>query len=623
MNTDIKHSTSEIDHAIQRYADFMNKVEIGQLPFVSKERIDRNFEKYGEALNTLMVYPDILSDVMTPRDSSFSMFFEQRMVIRAMSRYRQSYFTFTRGFSKSFLAFYKQFTTCMFIPRHRSFVVGGTKTQAAQIAREKVIDDLWVKFPLLSNEMRKFKVAGKLKTPYINSGDGVEFHFTNGSIFDVLGGQVRGARRHSGLFEEVITLDATYINESVIPTLNTTRVNKKGLMNPHEPQNQKIFITSAGYAGTFAHDKLVETLCLSLLEPEQYIVMGGSYDVLLMHGRLAESAIRELASSSSYSADSFDREYRSIWSMAIDGAVFQSNTISNLRRMKKAEYKAAEAASVDGSFYVVSADLAYDGAAETAVIVMKVTPGEYHFTYKFVNLFTVNIANFETVANVLKQTCLQYNARLLVYDANGIGQTLREHINKPTSVSNGLIMPAFGIINPPSAIESQLRKVKDKSLHICYEIKSGGEKGSNIHGIFLGKIPHIRLLVKSAEALKKLEQQRNFGMASARIKERFMRPYKYTDLLQTELENLDFKRDLTNEKIIRVIRRSDKIQKDFFSAAEYGIYATVQEIEIPYYNNKHKTKSKRLNLGGSSANVRPENKRRTNRNFNDRRGRRR
>lgn len=62
MNTDIKHSTSEIDHAIQRYADFMNKVEIGQLPFVSKERIDRNFEKYGEALNTLMVYPDILSD---------------------------------------------------------------------------------------------------------------------------------------------------------------------------------------------------------------------------------------------------------------------------------------------------------------------------------------------------------------------------------------------------------------------------------------------------------------------------------------------------------------------------------------------------------------------------------
>lgn len=310
-NTNIK-SHPEYDAAIQRYSDFMNKVEIGQLPYVSKERIAKNFEKYGQAMNTLMMYPDILSDIMTPKKSTFSMFFEQRMVIRAMARYRQGFFTFTRGFSKSFLAFYQQFTSCMFIPRLRTFVVGGTKAQAAQIAREKVIDDLWVKFPLLANEMKKFKVAGKLKTPYINSGDSVEFHFTHGSIFDVIGGQVRGARRHRGLFEEVITLDQTYINESVLPTLNTTRTNHRNEINPKEPQAQKIFITSAGFIGTFAHDKLVETFCMSLLEPDKYIVMGGSYDILVMHGRLAESTIREYASSSSYKADSFDREYRSI-----------------------------------------------------------------------------------------------------------------------------------------------------------------------------------------------------------------------------------------------------------------------------------------------------------------------
>lgn len=612
-------SHPEYDAAIQRYSDFMNKVEIGQLPYVSKERIAKNFEKYGQAMNTLMMYPDILSDIMTPKKSTFSMFFEQRMVIRAMARYRQGFFTFTRGFSKSFLAFYQQFTACMFVPRLRTFVVGGTKAQAAQIAREKVIDDLWVKFPLLANEMKKFKVAGKLKTPYINSGDSVEFHFTHGSIFDVIGGQVRGARRHRGLFEEVITLDQTYINESVLPTLNTTRTNHRNEINPKEPQAQKIFITSAGFIGTFAHDKLVETFCMSLLEPDKYIVMGGSYDVLVMHGRLAESTIREYASSSSYKADSFDREYRSIWSMTVDGAVFQTSTVAALRKMKRAEYKGRDFDINDKSFYVVSADLAYDGNADTAVIVIKVTPGDYNFSYRFVNLFTINVANYETVANILKQTCMQYNARLLVYDANGIGAAIREHLNKPSATTGGLKLPAYGIINPPSNVEDQLRKIKDKSLNICYEIKSGGQKGSEIHGVFLGKIPFIRLLVKSSEALKHFEKQKGFALASSAVKERYMRPFRYTDLLQTELENLDFKQDVANEKMIRVTRRNDKIQKDFFSAAEYGVYAVVQEIEIAYYKKKHNHKIKSYSLAASNSNERINNRRRSGRNLDNRR----
>ena len=617
MSINIK-TTPEQDKVVQRYCSFINKVEIGKLPYVSKERIDKNLENYGNAMNTLMVYPDILSDIMTPKHSSFSLFFEQRMVLRAMARYKQSFFTFTRGFSKSFLAFFKQFTTCMYLPNYKTFVTAGTKAQAAQIAREKVIDDLWVKFPLLSNEMRKFKVASKTKTPYKDSGDNVEFHFTNGAQFDVLGGQVRGSRRHSALFEEVITLDQTYINESVLPTLNTTYTDRRNKINPNLPQAQKIFITSAGYMGSFAHEKLVETLCYSLIEPENYIVMGGSYDVLIMHGRLAESTIREYASSSSYKADSFDREYRSIWSMNIDGAVFQTSTVAGMRKMKRAEFKNAESSIHDKSFYVVSSDLAYDGAADTAVIVIKVTPGEYNFAYRFVNLFTINVANYETVANILKQTCMQYNARLLVYDANGIGAAIREHLNKPTAVSSGLKLPALGIINPPSSVEDQLRKIKDKALNICYEIKSGGQKGSDIHGVFLGKIPYIRLLVKSSEALKRFEKQRNFALASTAVKERFMRPFKYTDLLQTELENLDFKQDVANEKMIKVIRRNDKIQKDFFSAAEYGIYAVVQEIEIPYYKKRHNTKIKNYSLAVSN-NHSDINRRRSNRDLRSRR----
>lgn len=131
-----------IEPEIQEYFDFLDSITQETPNVVSKERILENLEGFGNAINTFLVYPDLLSDIMTPRDSSFSMFFAQRMVLRAMSRSRQSYFTFTRGFSKSFLAFYSRYVTTMLTPRHMSFVTAGTKGQAAQIAREKIVGDL-------------------------------------------------------------------------------------------------------------------------------------------------------------------------------------------------------------------------------------------------------------------------------------------------------------------------------------------------------------------------------------------------------------------------------------------------------------------------------------------------
>ena len=65
---------------------------------------------------------------------------------------------------------------------------------------------------------------------------------------------------------------------------------------------------------------------------------------------------------------------------------------------------------------------------------------------------------------------------------------------------------------------------------------------------------------------------------------------------QRELKNLDFKQDLANDNMIRVIRRDDKIQKDFFSAGEYGIYAVVQMFELPYYKKKRTLTSKKITL---------------------------
>lgn len=394
------------------------------------------------------------------------------------------------------------------------------------------------------------------------------------------------------IFEEVIEQDPTVINEEIIPLMNAPRVDCRGQINPCEPQAQKIYITTSGFQGTFAYDKNIETLCYSVIDPDHYMVLGGSYVIPLMHGRLEEQTMREIISSPSFDHDSLEREYISRWSGAQSGAIFSPNTITTLRKIVRAEYKKAELK--EDEFYVVAADMAKDGSADTAVIVFRVTPKEYMFNFRGVNLFTINSTDYEVVANELKKTIALYEARMFVYDANGIGAALRDWINKPTQDKDGFILPGYGIINPPESSKRDIISYpKDRT--ICYEIKSGGKEGERIHKFFFSRISNgsVRFLIKTSEALLKFQENKNFLAASEIKKRQKLQPYKYMDLMELELKNLIIVDTSDNiNSTMRVDRRDKKIQKDFFSAAEYGIFATNQYIEQDYYNKRRKKKRK-------------------------------
>lgn len=595
MNIDASKDILLLEPEIQDYLDFLNKTTQASSGVVKKEKILNNLEKYGDAINTFLAYPDILADIMTPKESVFSMFFLQRMVLRSMARSRQSFFTFTRGFSKSFLAFYSRYVATMLIPRHRAFVVSGTKSQAAQIAKEKVQGDLWVRFPLLRNEMQKFRVAGQLKNAFSEGKDYAEYRFTHGGIFDVVGGTIRGFRRHSGIFEETIELDPIFTNETVIPLLNKPRELPDGTINPKEPHGSKIFITTAGYQGTYAHNKLLETLCYSVIDPDRYTVLGGTYVIPVLHGLLEGQTIRELISSPSYAQDSFEREYMSIWSGAPKGALFSANTITALRKVVKAEHKYQESSdSKQPHFYVISADMAKDGTARTVVVIMKVKPREFFFTYSLVNLFSINTTDYEKISNILKMTVMNYKAKMLIYDANGIGAAIRDWINKDSRDANGVVLRGLGIINPPSNAEKDMiRWPSDRQ--VCYEVKATGEKGDQIHQLFFSRMSNgaLRFLIKSSEAINKFSEMEGFKRASSKEKEKRLRPYYFMDEMELELKNLEVVDTSDNiNKTMRIKRRDNRIQKDFFSATEYAVYGVNQHLEFNYYKSRRKISAK-------------------------------
>lgn len=593
----IKTEETTLEPEFQEYINFINDMDLAGQAILTPQKIDDHFEQVGQALNQLKAYPDILVDIITPSDSKFSLYFYQRLILRSFARFKQTYTTATRAASKSFLAFLSRYLMCMQTPNHKTFVCANIKKQAAEIAKQKIQEDLWEKFPLLKNEMIKIPQPGKAPmNPFLSGADYATYRFSNGSIFDVINvDSARGLRRNSGIFEEVIEQDQTKINEKVIPLMNVSRRTSKGVVLENEPNAQKIFVTTAGYHGTFAYDKFIETLCLTSIDPTKYMAFGLTFKIPLAHNLLDAEQVREVIASPTFDKDAFDREYNSIWSGSLKGAAFDYKVMQQCRKVVRAELKAHELEQ-DKEFYIVCADLAKDGSANTAVVVLRVKIGDTHFTYKLVNAFQANDNDYMKVANELKKAAIAYNARMLIYDANGVGAGMRDWLNKPTTdYKTGEILNGLGIINPPeSAVKDVIRYPAKET--ICYEIKAGSQ-ASDINYLFFARIKSgaIKMLIPFKDALEKYKIHKGFCTASMSKQKEVLKPYQMADRIQEELLNLDVVEILdTGKPALKVTRRNSSIQKDFFSAFSYGVWGVHEYIELPFYRKNAKGRLTRL-----------------------------
>lgn len=168
---------------------------------LTEDFVRRNYNVISDYINYFMAYPDLFLDLIKPQDSNFSLFFYQRIVLRAIMRYKEVYVTACRAFSKSFLSILGIMLQCIFIPGTKRFICAPNKSQAAQIAKEKIME-IYDKFPLIRREV----IGGDISEMPGNFGkDYVTLRFRNGSIFDVVGAldSQRGGRRNGGLIDEI------------------------------------------------------------------------------------------------------------------------------------------------------------------------------------------------------------------------------------------------------------------------------------------------------------------------------------------------------------------------------------------------------------------------------------
>ena len=539
-------------------------------------------------------YPDLFVDFLQkgengeiPEDG-LHFYFYQRVFLRAAIRYKYVYMVFPRAYSKSFLSVLVLMIRCILYPRAKLFVTSGGKEQAAGIIKEKV-DELCNLVPALDRELDHR--PGKTRV----SKDYCIYMFKNGSYFDNIAAREtsRGKRRHGGLVEECVGVDGTILSEVIIPTMNVSRLCMDGTMQPEETLNKsQIFVTTAGWKGTFAYDKLIQFLVWMITEPEKAIVLGGTWRIPVLMKLLDRSFLQDLQRDGTYNEASFDREYESKWSGTAENAFFNGEVFDKNRILNQPEYEHSGRSSIK-SYYILSVDVGRKGC-DSVICVFKVTPQSAGPAIKtLVNIYTMNDQHFEDQAIKLKRLFYKYKARRIVIDANGLGVGLVDYMVKPQSDPlTGAEYPDFGVYGgtqDDAADEYKKFRTSETEEGAMYLMKANAPVNTEAHAnaqtqMNAGK---VKMLIDERIAKTKLLGTKAGQKMTPEKRAEYLKPFNLTSILKEEMMNLREE----NEGLNIILKQANKsIRKDKFSAFEYGLYYIKQEEESKRRKKKFNAK---------------------------------
>lgn len=543
---------------------------------LNEHYLTSNLGEIGGVMSIFSAYPDLYLDLIKPQDSSFTLFFYQRITLRALMRFKDIYVTAPRAFSKSFITILALILQCIFIPGTKRFICAPNKTQAAQIAKEKIVE-IYDRWPLLRKEI----IGGEISDTPGNFGkDYVTLKFRNGSQFDVVGAldSQRGGRRHGGLVDEVRDHEEGPINEVVLPLMNVSRRLPDNTVNEKEPNQQRIFMTSAGVKTSFAYDLLVDDLIDCIIHPESTFVFGCDYRVPILHGLLDKTYINKLKTSSSFSEDSFAREYASIWSGSSEEAWFNFDKMTKYRKIKNPETHSISRANSD-QFYLLSVDVGRLND-QTVCCVFRVnisSDGRYYAT--LVNLYvlgrTAETKPFRIQAMDVKKIIKKFNPREVVIDTNGLGLGMADEMISSQTDEFGNYYPAYGFAND----EDYLKIQPKDAVRILYGIKANGPLNSKIHGNAYTRINSglVRFLIKEQEAKNALLATKAGQKMTVMQRVQRLMPHEMTTKLFEEMANLRLKKTGASLDIV-LEQINPRYPKDKYSAFAYGLWR-IKEIE--------------------------------------------
>ena len=554
---------------------------------LSPERVEAVLPTVRKYVAFWREYPDLFVDFMVRgtrtevKDGEFCFYFYQRVFLRCVMRYQYVYAVFPRAYSKSFLTVMALMCRCILYPDAHLFVTSGGKEQGASILQSKV-EEICKLIPSFEREID----WGRGKT--LTGKDKVRYVFKNGSVLDNLAAResTRGQRRHGGVMEECVGIDDQILREVIIPVMAISRRAKDGTTMESEPLNKsQIYITTAGYKGTYPYDRLIGFLVRMVTQPDRCIVLGGTWRTPVGMGLQSKTFITDQKNEGTYNEASFEREYESKWSGTVEDAFFNGEHFTRNRKLLQPEYEHS-GRSAAGAYYVLSVDVGRKGC-DSVVCVFKVTPQAQGPAIKsLVNIYTMADEHFEDQAIKMKKLFYKYKARTLVIDGNGVGLGLIDYMIKSQNDENGDFYPDFGVANDDEGYYKKYRTANTE-FDAMYIIKANAPINTECHANAQSQLAagKVKFLIDERAAREKLLGTAKGQKMKPEERAEYLQPFTLTSILKEEMMNLREE----NEGINIILKQANRgIRKDKFSAFEYGLYYIKQEED-------KKKKKKRFN----------------------------
>ena len=560
--------------------------------WIVKER-DKAFD-YGSldgesaafAVSFFRAYPDYFADLCRSPNAQYALELPQRMMLRIMTRYRNSYVTGCRGLTKTYCILLGKMIKGILWPGIRLRYAAPNQKQAAALATQA--------FHQIENDYPVIASHWAIR----NDRDDM-FRITTiyGSEFTMYA--PRGDNCHETIAEEIgqegrDPFDMDKYEQEILPTCRLERTVNQ-FPDRYHIQLQHSHISNACSKQNRAFSVHREACLKDMLHGELFegYVIDFSWITALMGNIRNISYIKDQKSKLTMTA--WKREMCALYTGDAESPLITDEKLAASRRNLLME---AKHSGDRYAIYIVSHDVSYvDDAknAKCADVVLKLTEygdlerrDKYRKQVVYVDNYPPPKTDYlqaQRVRALWEKYCAD-NAETtyLVVDAQAYGTGVVEELMKPTNDGRPPLCcvnhMAFQSIEQPGA------------LPVIYPMKATSRGGTDADADMISyaqvefEQENVELL--AASVLDGVEAYRNaHGIKDARYDAQISLPYRQCELLCQQIANLQTE---VSGLTLKEKRKSKAIQRDIWSALKYAL-RMAQKLESGMKTEKYRARS--------------------------------
>lgn len=539
-------------------------------------------------------HPDIFLDHMNT-ETNFKLHFFQRILIRLMAFFKYPFVVGVRGLSKTFIHFLFYMVRCVLIPDSSIVIVSPEKYQSDLIATG-TLSDVLKYYPFFRKEIRLNTNGGVIT----KENQYQYIFFKNGSVIRIAHSKasLRGTRNTASGKEEAgaPSFDNKSYSTEISPTLSNNRVSKNGEINLHEIQGQVIDVTNAQAVNSRAFVAMKDVFRKIGNGSNIDMFISMDYEITALYGMLNYDVYLKDKHNPMGDEDDFLRNWHALWTGFMSQQMIDGNLLNN---MFKLEYPVYKTDDTDWRYVLaldVAGEMSRQGSADNALVVLRFRFNTLKNDYErqVVNTKIYKNVSVPDMATDLKLKINDYNAEIIVVDANNIGEGVVSELLRDNNDGLGGLGIIYAELFPELNNEKDMKAIQlikarevPNARKMLYPLKANmrntkdADMNLKIKQLLVNKkiqfVDFEKNSIKvSSNVLKHFDVTPEEDIKISKIQD----SYSNFNKLYNEISNVALKESGHLELI-------DKTQqKDLFSAFKYGVVIMEQLILNSSYDSQ-------------------------------------